>query len=391
MFTSMLSRFEISYLHCRSCSTSASKQYGTLAKAAKALQSAKLPKVAQSEAEAAAEDSVQPVSKRERVHQRKRVEMMPNIWAYATAEQYDLSAFKRHVTTSLADRYKLEPVGSELNQKVIRLVDFNGQNDNCDLPADVIACDLNVNDATSLKRFGQKGGEVLLFKEGVTVMWDMNDKDRRTLLKLVEQFQIAPIDKRLTNAEVEKLTYVFNDQIDRSQFSKNEILNVKAPQQSNAMNEAEDFLEKYAISDAMCRSVKLAMRECHLETLVDTLNPIVADLKQGHISVQKGDLLKKTGELFSLRHDISLDSDLLDETPDFYWDREQLEKLYKQASEVLCISRRTKVMNEKLNYCMQLGERLDGHLNATHSVRLERIIIFLIAIEVAFEMLHFVV
>lgn len=56
----------------------------------------------------------------------------------------------------------------------------------------------------------------------------------------------------------------------------------------------------------------------------------------------RDEMLRKTGELFALRHTMNLRSDLLD-VPDFYWDRDQMERLYTQTSNYFSISKRTKV------------------------------------------------
>lgn len=58
--------------------------------------------------------------------------------------------------------------------------------------------------------------------------------------------------------------------------------------------------------------------------------------------MNKKEVLRKMGELFALRHVINLSSDLLD-TPDFYWDREELENLYNHTFNYFCIGSRTKV------------------------------------------------
>uniref|UniRef100_A0A915JAN2 DUF155 domain-containing protein n=1 Tax=Romanomermis culicivorax TaxID=13658 RepID=A0A915JAN2_ROMCU len=322
--------------------------------------------------------------------QRKlRIEHVPNIYAYSTAEEYDFDSLRAYfLNAKTASKFSLRPVTFELGDKILRLVcrtDVTGQNTlsycNC------LEIKNATNNAESVALLTQDPrlaiSEILIFTDGAIVMWNVAEKDRLEFLD-----NVLP-----------------NDEVDDAHFKVDEILRLRSPM---TFDDEENFLNRYAISDAMSRSVKvdlklyikgrcsqhnikkgsvesLAIRENALSNFVDTLNPIVEDLKRGRIRVRKGDLLKKTGHLFALRHNISLDSDLLDSMPDFYWDRDQLEKLYSQASRIFCIENRTKVINEKLTYCLQLGERLDGHLNATHSVRLERIIIFLIAIEVAFE------
>lgn len=47
-----------------------------------------------------------------------------------------------------------------------------------------------------------------------------------------------------------------------------------------------------------------------------------------------------------------------------------------------------KVMNEKLNHCIELADLVASNLNDIHHVRLEWMIIILIMVEVAFEMIH---
>ncbi|KAK9534085.1 hypothetical protein VZT92_009158 [Zoarces viviparus] len=84
-------------------------------------------------------------------------------------------------------------------------------------------------------------------------------------------------------------------------------------------------------------------------------------------------------------HCINLRSDLLI-TPDFYWDRENLEKLYDKTCQFLSINRRVNVVNEKLEHCSQLTDLMRSHLSEKHSLRLEWMIIILIAIEVMFEL-----
>lgn len=93
----------------------------------------------------------------------------------------------------------------------------------------------------------------------------------------------------------------------------------------------------------MALSVKLGIWEASLEKYIDSIEFVTEDLKQGNkIKMSREDVLRKHGELFALRHVINLSSDLLD-VPDFYWDREDLERLYLQTCAYFSISKRTKV------------------------------------------------
>lgn len=148
-------------------------------------------------------------------------------------------------------------------------------------------------------------------------------------------------------------------------------------------------LEKYSFSNAIALSVKLSIWEASLDRYIENIAYITQDMKEGKkIRLTREQVFQKTGQLFGLRHRINLSSDLLD-TPDFYWDREEMEKLFMATHSYLNINKRTKVMNEKLNHCIELMDLLSSHLNDNHHVRLEWMIIVLIMIEVFFEILHY--
>lgn len=153
--------------------------------------------------------------------------------------------------------------------------------------------------------------------------------------------------------------------------------------------DSDNFLYKYTFSNAIAQSIKLGMWEATLDRYIDSMEYLTEDLKRGRrLRISRASMLRKTGELFALRHSINLSSDLLD-APDFYWDREELEGLYLQVCSYFSISRRTKVMNEKINHCVELAELVSHNLNDAHHIRLEWMIIILIMVEVGFEILHF--
>ncbi|XP_066104063.1 required for meiotic nuclear division protein 1 homolog isoform X2 [Saccopteryx bilineata] len=146
------------------------------------------------------------------------------------------------------------------------------------------------------------------------------------------------------------------------------------------------ILEKFAFSNALCLSVKLAIWEASLDKFVESIQSIPEALKAGRkVKLSHEEVMQKMGELFALRHRINLSSDFLI-TPDFYWDRENLEELYDKTCQFLSIARRVKVMNEKLQHCMELTDLMRNHLAEKRALRLEWMIVILITIEVLFEL-----
>lgn len=82
------------------------------------------------------------------------------------------------------------------------------------------------------------------------------------------------------------------------------------------------------------------------------------------------------------RNSINLHTDILD-TPEFFWDHEDLEVFYEKTCHYLDLTARVDVLNKRLDIVKELFEILNDHLEARHSSRLEWVIIILIAVEVA--------
>ncbi|XP_054470196.1 required for meiotic nuclear division protein 1 homolog [Anoplopoma fimbria] len=219
---------------------------------------------------------------------------------------------------------------------------------------------------------------MFFFREGSVVFWNVEEKMMKRVMRILEHHEIQPYEVALVHWENEEINYTVgegNTKLESGDF----IL-------SDQMDQHEAVLEKFAFSNALCLSVKLAIWEVSLDSFVESIQTIPETLKSGkRVKLSSAEVMKKIGELFSLRHCINLRSDLLI-TPDFYWDRENLEKLYDKTCQFLSINRRVNVVNEKLEHCSQLTDLMRSHLSEKHSLRLEWMIIILIAIEVMFEL-----
>ncbi|XP_053694713.1 required for meiotic nuclear division protein 1 homolog [Sabethes cyaneus] len=221
--------------------------------------------------------------------------------------------------------------------------------------------------------------DVYFFREGTVVFWNCTDLEIGNILRFLKPFEKDAYDETTVLQESEVMLYNTGEAIARL---KNDSFYISKNDDSG--------MERYTYSNAMSLTVKLGIWEASLERYIESMAYVTGNLKKGRsIQISRSEMLRKTGELFALRHLINLSSDLLD-VPDFYWDREQLEKLYQQTCSYFSISRRTRVMNEKLNHCIDLADLINSNLNDTHHVRLEWMIIFLIMVEVGFEILHYI-
>ncbi|OXB83757.1 UNVERIFIED_CONTAM: hypothetical protein H355_013112, partial [Colinus virginianus] len=196
----------------------------------------------------------------------------------------------------------------------------------------------------------------------------------KNIMQVLEQHEIQPYEVALVHWENEEINYRIGE--GQSKLHKGEIL------LNSELDSDEVVLQKFAFSNALCLSVKLAIWESLLDNFVESIQSIPEILKSRRkVKLSHADVMQKIGELFALRHRINLSSDLLI-TPDFYWDREKLEELYDKTCQFLNINRRVKVMNEKLQHCMELTDLMRNHLNEKHALRLEWMIVILITIEV---------
>lgn len=282
------------------------------------------------------------------------------VTAYATAEEYDLE----RLSDGLIKQNLYKPVDL-LDDPLTK----GG--------ADVIHAVANY-ELSSEKR------QIYFFREGSVVFWNVPELECISVLDFLKHYQIGTYYRSLVIAEKEIMNYSYNTSGKKSALDSSKFCLDNSPGRCDH----DINLEKFTLSNAMSLSVKLAIWEASLNHYIDSIEYVVEDLKSGKaLRISRKEVTRKTGELFGLRHSINLSSDLLD-VPDFYWENDELETLYLQLCSYFSISRRTRVMNEKLNHCMELVELLTSHLSDRHHVRLEWMIIVLIMIEVMIETLH---
>ncbi|KAG5886283.1 hypothetical protein JTB14_001502 [Gonioctena quinquepunctata] len=306
---------------------------------------------------ASTHDTISSIQVKKRVARKKKTleedEKKPgnfNVIAFATAEEYDLEKLMK----GLKEQDLYDPKQIENNSDVLH--------------------------AVAKYRVNEEPREIFFFREGSVVLWNIKDLESSNILNFLRQYEEDSYSERLTQSESEIINYKYHKTPSCLDKEGEFIIS----------NETDVTLEKYTFSNAMMLSVKLGVWEASLEKYIDEIEFVTEDLKRGKkIRMSREAVLRKHGELFALRHYMNLSSDVLD-TPDFYWDNENLENLYNQVCTYFCINKRTKVMNEKINHCVALIELLSSHLSDKHHVRLEWMIIILIMVEVVFETIHYI-
>ncbi|KAJ8100695.1 hypothetical protein POJ06DRAFT_253442 [Lipomyces tetrasporus] len=243
---------------------------------------------------------------------------------------------------------------------------------------------------------GQKA-DAFVLSNGSIVTFGMTEIDTIRLADELRPAEIRPYQVR----ESEDMDYVefpeeqyensnvdeehnrhHREEVRKRSFIDGETICIRGP---------DRVVDKAAFASGLARSTKLAVLEMGLEKYLESIRDITDRLATGaKLPVHDGrEVLKKTGELLTLRGNLNLYSELT-ETPDLYWSEPELETIYRAISKNLDIAPRIAILNKKLDYVSEVVSILKAHLSEEQSVRLEWMIIILIMVEVAFETSHFV-
>ncbi|THD23312.1 Required for meiotic nuclear division protein 1 [Fasciola hepatica] len=327
------------------------------------------------------------------------------IAAYGVARLVDLDSLRKEFKKDVA--YRSVPLPADLNLEVL-LISANPNSQSDVVPRDAF-----------------------IFRNGSIVFWNMPESQHRLFLNRVRRFCTEILPSQLV--EREDLQFKFTEGPTRlvdedihlqthesrtpctPRTASTETLSASSSNPVTASPESncdrlstepntqpsdhawphlvpvEDpvRMEQFAFSDALALSVKLSLLENRFDAVAVQMEPWIEDMKQGRqTSFNRSSVLKKTGELFTLRHLLNVSTSMI-ETPDFYWDRPDIERLHDQLRSVLSISSRTRVLNSRLNMCCELTQILSNHLQSRHSAHLEWMIIILILVEVCFEASHY--
>jgi required for meiotic nuclear division protein 1 len=136
------------------------------------------------------------------------------------------------------------------------------------------------------------------------------------------------------------------------------------------------------VADALAKSVVLARDEKEVTNVFDVIEPFARELARlGRTSKSRTDLLKLLGNALLVQTRVS-GRVAAAEKPDVLWDRPDLERLYARLEDEYELSERVETLNRKLAVIADTATTLADIVDTKRSVRLELIVIFLIAFEI---------
>lgn len=307
------------------------------------------------------------------------------VTAYCAAETYSISSAAQLLK---AEGYTLDPLQTGLYPQVIHV-------QTSDRPSEV-------------KDYQQ--GDIFIFPSGTMVTWNVREREA---LRLVTQVLPAAAEgSHLDLLETEDLDYLEDPSQETSQVVGDTIvLGTKPELHSDSLHqhqykdasstepttpeqrhEVDTILAKIAFSSGLARSTKLAVLETLLSAYQHSTRSIPTMLASPRTSITapftRSFILRKTGELLSIRAQLNLYSELTDSMPDIFWDSRHelgLGEYYDQVGRALDVGVRIKVLNEKIGFAQEIAAVLREQLSEKHGLRLEWAIIALIAVEVVLE------
>ncbi len=215
-------------------------------------------------------------------------------------------------------------------------------------------------------------GDMFLFDYGVAVFWGMEHESEKRMLERLSPFLNEPLAEVISDF----FTY---------ESDKDAVARIRSDHIT--LNDS-DVMIKLAASHGIAQSLKLSELEAYAETTIESTAYIPRNMAEsGSSRLKRKEIARMRGRLFLVESDILLHHALLD-TPEFFWEYPELEEHYRRMASYLDVAPRVEVLNKKLQIIHDMFDMLADEQNHKHSSLLEWIIIWLIAIEIFFFLMH---
>ncbi|KAK9776020.1 hypothetical protein SCAR479_07240 [Seiridium cardinale] len=227
-------------------------------------------------------------------------------------------------------------------------------------------------------------GDIFVFSSGTVVSWSV-PADAVTHIATKQLLRAASLP-HVEDLEFEDLDFATDETRDNS-FIRGEEVVLGTRDQSHD-GRLDITMAKIAFSMGLARSTKLAVLENKLNEFLETARPVARTLAGGsELSQDHKTVLKYLGEILGLRSQLNHYSELTDDLPDIFWDKEsKIENYYNSISRILDVNPRIRQLNVRIDYAYETVSVMREMSSEKRGHRLEWIIIVLISVEVLFEL-----
>ena len=212
-----------------------------------------------------------------------------------------------------------------------------------------------------------KTGIAVLFRYGVAVLIDLSAEDERAFLE-----KLTPrIGGQFARFEEETAIVTLSDE-------KEDQVQAGGPVQLRDMSPGRLLV----IADVLAKSVVLARDERDVAKVFEIIEPFAKELADhGYTKRDRKGVLQLIGNALLVQHRVS-GRVAIGEKPDALWDRADLERLYARLEDEYELKERVDTLNRKLAVVAETANTLADIIDMRRSLRLELIVVVLIALEI---------
>jgi len=222
-----------------------------------------------------------------------------------------------------------------------------------------------VSTAPLTLKFGAEG-LVTLFRYGVIVTIGLSAEQEAQVLRGLQPRLIRPVDPP---EEETALIEIAPDRDEQILPGGPILLKTVTPEHL--------IVTAYALS----KSVVLARDEREVAAVFEVVEPLARQLAEhGHTFAGRRAILKHIGNALLVQHRVS-GRVAVAEKPDVVWDRPDLDRLYARLEDEYELQERAEALARKLKVIADTAEVLTDIIDTRRTLRLEIIIVILIAIE----------
>eukprot|EP01031_Cornospumella_fuschlensis_P033892 gene33892-41008_t len=221
------------------------------------------------------------------------------------------------------------------------------------------------------------GKEVFVFDFGAVVFWGCSREESNDLLGICkEHIPKGLLSQAEFEAGEDDMAFITSYEAEGITIANDVII---LPETSSAQS-------RLAVSFAIAQSAVLSIFEARIEQKIEDYKFIPEELAEsGRVNLTPKQLGNMIGEVFVIRHDVNLHSEILD-IPDYFWKENAVEPLYRMTAMYLEMEPRTEVLNKRLDLLRELLRLVQHQHENAHNVKLEWIVIWLIIVSVVLEL-----
>jgi uncharacterized Rmd1/YagE family protein len=293
------------------------------------------------------------------------------VYTCCVCNEFDVSALHEHLSARGPPGWSYSSYG-----EVLRL--WNPGTDSVIMDHQGMETDgtsSNADIAWTDRRVGAK--EIFVFEFGVLVFWNFSKGEELKWLSDLKPFGTKMTILSEFKFSDDDLAFVFNSESNKVSIA-NDVMDIPSgcpPKQ------------RLAVSYAFAQSCVLAIFECRIDHMMQNYRYIPEDLaKTGAVELPENKLGKMIGEVFVIRHDVNLHSDILD-IPDFFWEETTYEPEYALTTRYLEMNHRVEILNTRSDMLKELLSVLQQQKDNDHASNLEWIVIWLIVVECVLEVI----